>query len=80
MEEKTRNDYLNEDSKQTKGNKSKLNDGLYGPEALKGLKSEIMAGSVLVPKTDEDRAWNEANKRAARIVSHYIEGKGLFQL
>ena len=38
MEEKTRNDYLNEDSKQTKGNKSKLNDRVMPDVVLEEIK------------------------------------------
>jgi hypothetical protein len=47
--------------------------------ALDGCRKEIIAGSVLTPLTAEDRAWNEANKRAVRIIESYIQRKGLFQ-
>ena len=46
---------------------------------LRGIKSEIIAGSVLAPKTLMDRAWNDANMRAGRIIDRYIAGEGLFQ-
>lgn len=47
---------------------------------LDGIKTEIIAGSVLRPKNDGDRAWNDANRRSAGIIDNYISGKGLFQL
>lgn len=68
------------DQLETKSKAKGLSEGLYGPEALKGIKSEVMAGCVLSPKDDADRAWNDANRRAARIISQYIKGAGLFQL
>lgn len=49
-------------------------------EALKGARSEIVAGSVLFPRSEEDRAWNNANQRAGRILEKYMKGEGLFQL
>jgi hypothetical protein len=42
--------------------------------------TEIIAGSVLFPKTEEDYAWNRANQRAASIAKRYAEGRGLFQI
>jgi len=33
-------------------------------KALKGLRTEIVAGMVLVPKTDSDRTWNECADRS----------------
>lgn len=41
--------------------------------------TEINAGCVLVPKTEIDKAWNEACNRACRIVRLYCNGQGLFQ-
>lgn len=49
-------------------------------KALEGARSEIVAGGVLIPRTDIDRAYNEAIFRAARIIEEYKKGKGLFQL
>ena len=55
MEEKTKNDYLNEDSKQTKGNKSKLNGGLAS------LISEWQEqAEKLDPKMDTIKTVNKA--------------------
>lgn len=47
--------------------------------ALDGCKKEILAGSVLMPISEADRAWNEANNRAVRIIETYIQRNGLFQ-
>lgn len=79
MSDTTPNDLIELENKNPGAKSPPLNEGLYGPEVLKGIKSEIVAGSVLLPKDDADRAWNDANMRAARILSHYIEGKGMFQ-
>lgn len=49
-------------------------------KALDGLRTEIIAGKVLVPKNAEDIAWNRANDRAVRILDMYRKGEGLFQL
>lgn len=49
-------------------------------EAIKGAISEIIAGSVLFPTTDGERLWNNANRRAERILQSYMKGEGLFQL
>lgn len=46
MEEKTGNDYLNEDSKQTKGNKSKLNDGLCAQDLKAWLRATRVESKV----------------------------------
>ena len=46
---------------------------------LKGIKTEIMAGSARIPQDAEDKAWNSANLRAGTIIDMYIAGKGLFQ-
>ena len=47
---------------------------------LKGIRTEVIAGGVLIPKSNEDLAWNSANDRTVRIIDQYIRGKGLFQL
>lgn len=47
--------------------------------ALIGIKAEITAGSVLLPRDDADRAWNDANRRACKIIDRYISGNGIFQ-
>lgn len=49
-------------------------------KALDGLRTEIIAGKVLIPKNAEDIAWNGANDRAIRILDKYRKGEGLFQL
>lgn len=49
-------------------------------EVLKGIQKEIIASSVLFPKSDADHAWNNANRRAKDIIQMYIKGNGLFQL
>ncbi len=46
---------------------------------FEGAAMEIISGSVLHPKTDADRAWNDANARAKSILQKYAKGKGLFQ-
>lgn len=48
-------------------------------EILKGIQTEIVAGSVLFPKSEAERAWNDANRRAKDIIQMYINGNGLFQ-
>jgi hypothetical protein len=48
-------------------------------EILKGIQTEIVAGSVLVPKNEADVAWNRANLRARSIIQNYIDGYGLYQ-
>ena len=73
MEEKTRNDYLNEDSKQTKGNKSKLNDGL---NALVGLANEFeKEGAFLDTPTgySADKAVGQAYKDCAKRIRETLE-------
>ena len=47
---------------------------------LKGAIQEIRAGEVLIPKTSEELAWNNASERAINIVQRYIDGNGLFQI
>lgn len=47
---------------------------------MKGLKSEIIANCVLIPKCDADEAWNQAKGNDAKLVEEYSKGKGLFQL
>ncbi len=44
------------------------------------MRSEIIAGSILFPKTDVDRAWNQANQRAGDIIAGYLIGEGLSQM
>ena len=46
---------------------------------FRGMKTEIGAGGVLIPKSDADRAWNSANERAIRIIEMYEQNNGLFQ-
>jgi len=47
---------------------------------LNGIRTEIVAGSVTFPKTEDDRLWNRANDRAVRIIDGYLRGEGLFQM
>jgi hypothetical protein len=49
-------------------------------DILEGAITEISAGRVLVPRTPEDRTWNDASERAMRILERYKHGEGLFQL
>lgn len=58
---------------------NKLALNLSPKSDLEGVRCEIIAGSVLHPVCDADKAWNEANNRAARIIDLYIQGRGLFQ-
>ena len=46
---------------------------------FRGMKTEIRAGSVLMPKDEADRAWNSANERAILIIEAYERNEGLFQ-
>ena len=50
------------------------------PKHIKGAIAEIVAGAVLDPKSDIDRAWNAATFRAEEILQKYIIGDGLFQV
>jgi hypothetical protein len=45
-----------------------------------GAVTEIIAAKVLHPRSEADRAWNDASDRAARLVKAYIAGDGLFQV
>ena len=56
-----------------------LDNELKPSKALDGLRTEIIAGKVLVPKNSEDFAWNGASERAVRILDMYKKGEGLFQ-
>ena len=49
-------------------------------ESCDGAIQEFTAGKVLTPKSDEDRAWNDAHDRCIRILRRYAKGEGLFQL
>jgi len=48
--------------------------------ALEGARKEIVAGGVLLPKSAEDRVWNQCIERAVDILKRYKTGHGLFQL
>lgn len=48
-------------------------------EAFKGLKTEIGANRVLVPKNELDEQHNATCKMCMNLVDRYIAGKGLFQ-
>ena len=53
------------------------------PEVIKwfkGVQTELKAGSVLFPQSEADRAWNDANARACRIIDLYKRGDGIFQI
>ena len=43
------------------------------------IRAEVIAGAVLIPVNDLDRAWNRATVRACDITKTYKAGKGLFQ-
>lgn len=49
-------------------------------EVLRNITTEIGAGMVLFPRSDAERAHNNACERANKIISNYIEGYGLFQM
>jgi hypothetical protein len=49
-------------------------------EVLRGIQTEIGAGMVLFPKSDAERAHNNACERANSIIANCIEGYGLFQM
>jgi len=49
-------------------------------EVLGWIKTEIGAGKVLVPRTEPERAHNNACERALSIISNYADGVGLFQM
>jgi hypothetical protein len=49
-------------------------------EALRGIRTEIGAGMVILPRTVIERTWNDAHERANQIVQNYIDGNGLFQM
>jgi hypothetical protein len=54
-----------------------------GPETvdlLHNIKIEIGAGMVLFPKSEAERAHNDACDRANTIITYYQEGNGLFQM
>jgi hypothetical protein len=48
-------------------------------KALKGLRLEVGAGRVLVPKGEEDKQWNASANRTITLIDMYIKGKGLLQ-
>jgi len=48
-------------------------------KALQGLRTEIVAGKILFPQTEVDRAWNSCADRALRILDKYAKGEGLLQ-
>ena len=48
-------------------------------EAFEGAITEIRAGEVLIPKSEADKAWNDASERAISICGNYQRGRGLFQ-
>ena len=49
-------------------------------ELLGWIKTEITSGMVLVPRTDPERAHNNASNRATEIISNYQNDMGLFQM
>jgi hypothetical protein len=49
-------------------------------EVLRNITVEIGAGMVLLPRSPEEHAWNNAHERAKNIISNYAEGYGLFQM
>jgi hypothetical protein len=49
-------------------------------DSCEGAIKEFTAGKVMIPKSDEDRVWNDAHDRCIRILSRYAKGEGLFQL
>jgi hypothetical protein len=48
-------------------------------QTLKAIECEIVCGKVLFPKSDAERAWNDACDRASAIITNYRDGVGLFQ-
>jgi hypothetical protein len=49
-------------------------------ELLENIRTEIGAGMVLIPRTPEERAHNNACQRALYIIANYKMGCGLFQM
>jgi hypothetical protein len=49
-------------------------------EILRNIKTEIVAGMVLFPKSPEEHAHNNACDRASHIINNYAQGFGLFQM
>jgi len=49
-------------------------------EILRNIKTEIGAGMVMFPKSEAERAHNNACDRANTIITNYQEGYGLFQM
>lgn len=49
-------------------------------DVLGWIRTEIIAGGVLIPTSEAEKAWNSANERAVSILEKYKEGEGLFQL
>src|SRR5208282_3412782 len=48
--------------------------------AVAGARKEIFAGSVMLPKSEGDRVWNQCIERAVDILKRYEIGHGLFQM
>lgn len=49
-------------------------------EILRNITVEIGAGMVILPRSPEEHAWNNASDRARQIIHNYAEGYGLFQM
>lgn len=49
-------------------------------EILHAIQTEIGAGEVMFPKSDSERAHNNACERAIAIIKNYRDGFGLFQI
>lgn len=49
-------------------------------QTLNWILTEVGAGMCLVPKSDEEKTWNNAHERCKSIIYNYRDGIGLFQI
>lgn len=42
--------------------------------------TEITAGMVMIPRSENDKTWNNAHDRCKRIIGKYRNGEGIFQV
>ena len=48
-------------------------------DVLDCVETEITANKVLFPKSEADKAWNDAIDKCKRFIRAYKNGDGLFQ-
>lgn len=49
-------------------------------QILDWILTEIGAGMCLLPRSTEERTWNNAHERCKSIINNYRDGIGLFQI